>query len=447
MLPLSLPQISKVLQSDACFPPLAVKGFSIDSRATRSSEVFFALQGKKANGAQFLKEVFEKGAIAAVVDKDYKGPTYGLYLIFVEDVLQALQKLARHSLEEFAVKVIAITGSVGKTSTKHILYNLLQGSFKVGMTPQNYNTEVGVPLALLNREECLDYYIVEMGMTQKGQIDFLVDLTIPYLSLITMVSYAHAENFAEGLSAIANAKAEIFSHPDTKIKIAPKPFFSIPFAITHTFSMKDKHASFFLKKTDGKISVTENQKEFAFFDLPFTEEPFYYNFLAAYAAARTLGVMVQSIQKAAANLTRIPGRFFPIQHKDLLLIDDTYNASIASIQAALDHLPAPKKGGKKVVVLGEMKELGSFSLHLHEEVIKMALQKGDHLFFLGSSFYDFKDRYQNRGKPVEFFTCKKELTSNLLKVLSLQDVVLLKGSRSLKMEEIREEIQEFIETC
>ncbi len=407
-------------------------GFCIDSREVFPQSIFFALPGERTDGHLHLSEVAKKKALAAVVQENYRGDSFGLFLIRVKKVKEALLFLAKKSLERFPTKVIAITGSVGKTTTKAFVYTLLKDSFSVGMSPKNYNTEIGLPLALLNRED-REYFVVELGMRKKGDIAILTELVEPFASLITKITYAHAENFPGGLRDIAEEKKMIFSYDKTEVLVAPKPFTVEVEKPYISFSEKDPTASFFLKK---KGEIIEEERSFLF-SFPYEESFLQYNFLAAYALVRSLGVSQEAIKEKIPFLLKesLPGRFEKIPFKKGLLINDTYNASFASVEASLENMPNANGKGKKIAILSEMKELGSFSEELHAKIVKKAKETVDYVFLLGKAYEAFQ------GDTVFLFSEKKALLEKLSPLLSGEDIILIKGARFYKMETLVEELQ------
>ena len=204
---------------------LSISGFSVDTRLTKPQEVFVALPGQQVDGHTFLGEAAAKGAIAAVVSKNYQGPDFGLPLIRVADGLQLLQDLAKHHLAKVNPRIVAVTGSIGKTTTKDFIGTLLKTKFKVGITPGNSNSQIGMPLAILNNfEGNEDIAVIEMGMTESGHISSLVRIAPPDVAVITSIALVHPCFFEgadeiETLGRIGLAKAEIFSHPKTQMGI------------------------------------------------------------------------------------------------------------------------------------------------------------------------------------------------------------------------------------
>lgn len=196
-----------------------IKGYAIDSRLVQPGDLFFALSGNKVDGCSFLKEVAEKKALAALVPRSYEGDNFGLITIKVDDVKSSLQKLAQIAFSKRKEKVIAVTGSVGKTTTKEFIAHLLSAQFRVYKTFGSFNSQVTFPLSLLNIEGEFDFLVLEMGMSEPGEISRLVKIAPPDIALITKIAYAHAQFFDNGLHGIAAAKAEILGSPKTKLAI------------------------------------------------------------------------------------------------------------------------------------------------------------------------------------------------------------------------------------
>ncbi len=193
------------------------RSFAFDSRKVEKGALFFALKGERCDGHQFLKEVAESGAIGAAVSMQYSGESFGLELIRTDDVLEALHLLAKKTFELRKGKVVAITGSVGKTTMKEFLATLLEGKFSVFKTRLSENSRITLPIQLLSLEEDHEIYVLEMAMTEPGQIERLAWIAPPDIAMVTAVAPAHVAFFNEGMEGIAKAKAEIFSHPKTEV--------------------------------------------------------------------------------------------------------------------------------------------------------------------------------------------------------------------------------------
>lgn len=415
---------------------ISVNGICADSRLLNAGEVFFALPGAKVDGHQFLKQVSEQGALAAVVLTTYEGSDYGLTLIRVNDVLKALQVLARKVLEARKPRVIAVTGSVGKTTTKDFLTTILREKFKVASSPGNSNSQVGLPLAILNHttgDE--DILILEMGMTESGQISKLIEIAPPHIALLTTVEYAHACNF-KSIDDIARSKAEIFLSPKTTLGILPTgiPIFdevrksgSCP---KETFTTGIHGADYNLQETLRGITVkAENQS----INLPHLSVPGkhnLHNLCAAIAVARSLHMEWEEIARVIPKLELPERRLQSIEKNGVLFINDSYNAIPVAVKAALKSLPAPKAGCKRIAVIGDMMELGELTERMHSEVAQVALENVDHMLCFGIHCKPIQEIWSKANKPVSLHTDLDELVAELKKQMKPGDVVLLKGSRS-----------------
>jgi UDP-N-acetylmuramoyl-tripeptide--D-alanyl-D-alanine ligase len=410
-----------------------IRSFSFDSRDIEEKGLFFALKGERADGHDFLKIVAQKKAFGAVVKKGYKGSTFKLKLFRVKNVENTLQTLAKEILNERRKKVIGITGSLGKTTTKDFIFALLRAKYeKVFKTPKNYNSQIGLPISILNMEKGAEIFVLEMGMSKKGEMEKLAKVVEADVALITNVGFSHSENF-ENLSEIAFEKARIFGK-NTKIKIINYSLLKYKKLFNRedffTFSMKNRNADFFLKSERDKIVIYEKKRKIIF--KKFLEEShFLENFLAAYAVLRKMGLKISEIKKGLKYLETPKMRFEKIKKNKVLFIVDCYNASKDSMIAAFENLPKVK--GKRIAVLGEMRELGKFSKRLHEMVGKVLNEKFDLLLCIGENC---KYMMENFLKEKVLFEDQKSLAKYLKRVLGEGDLVLIKGSRALEMEKV-----------
>lgn len=398
-------------------------GVGIDSRKAATGQLFFALKGEKVDGHDFLGEVAARGAAAAVVALDYAGSDFGMKLIRVDDVLASLQWLAKEVLAQRGTRVVGVTGSVGKTTTKEFIATLLAGRYRVGKSPGNSNSQVGVPLSILNSRGEEEVLVLEMGMSGAGEIAKLVQIAPPEVALITKIGLAHSEFFPTGIEGIKAAKAEIFSHPQTRIGIVPKESYSQG---QKTFALGDVSADYGLCGD----RIFEEGKEVYGVHLPFTASHLRENFLSAAAVARNLGMSWEEIGERTHLLKVFPMRFEKRERNGVVYINDAYNANPLSMRAALMNLPKPMEGGRTIAVLGEMKELGPFSKPSHQEIGKLALQVVDQLICLGKECEPMVELFQEAGRPVEHFLEIEALREHLAAVIREGDVVLLKGSNS-----------------
>lgn len=422
-----------------------VSGYQIDSRQVKEGDLFFALKGERSDGHEHLREVREKGALAAIVSSEYAGEDFGLELLRVQDVLSTLQDLARFSIaEEKSLQLIGVTGSVGKTTTKEFIATILEGKFKTGKNERSYNSKLTYPLTILNRDAGLEVLVVEMGMSDPGDIGKLVSIAAPDIAVLTKVGLAHAAFFPGGVPEIAKYKAEIFSHEKTRLAIFDHALHQYPSVVDAidkekvTFSLENSSADYFLSAHEGKFLIDERGVRAHGFDLPFSQSHILHNFLAAVSVARAMKMQWEEINQRIGFLKLPEMRFEQFEKKGISFINDAYNANPESMRAALSHLPEPKEGGKKIAVLGTMCDLGIFSETSHQEIGRFAQKYVDHLLVLGMDASPLCEAFQEVKKPAELFVSRENLALRLKQLMSFGDVVLIKGSRAMKLENIFE---------
>lgn len=410
-------------------------GVSADSRMLHPGDLFFALPGAQTDGHLFIREAALAGASGAVVSRSYQGEDFGLPLLFVDDVLISLQKLAKYFLEEKKRMVVAVTGSLGKTTTKEFLGTLLSKKFKVSISPGNHNSQIGLPLAILNHMSTEDEVIVlEMGMTHSGELKKLVDIAKPDIAIVTQVALVHVANFAS-LEGIAQAKAEIFSHPSTKIGIyhaesdLDRILSSSGMCKKQSFSTINPQSDFYICEEKAGFTIKQLSEEpVAFSPLPVPGGHNLHNFLAAVAVAKNLGMEWEEIKEAQSSLQLPERRLQYVQKNGVLFVNDAYNASEMSMKSALNSLPIPQVGGKKIAFLGGMVELGKFSEECHRNVGQYALDSVEMMFCFGVDCLPIAEVWQAANRQVYWKETREALVPLLQEVMQQGDVVLLKGS-------------------
>lgn len=412
----------------------------VDTRKLAAGDLFFALKGAHLDGHHFVQAALAKGAKAAVVDYSYynqlssQSQALQSMLMPVPEPLVALQQLARRKMTQFSGKVIAVTGSVGKTTTKEFIVQLLATKFKVAATLGNYNSKIGLPISLLNHVPSdAEILVAEMGMSQAGEIAQLVSIAPPDIAILTAVALAHAENFSS-LAAIAKAKAEIFSHAKTSLAIINKlicgyaEIMSSLACSTLSFA-PDGYAADYSFSVEEQLCIFYRQKLVATFPKPpLLGVHNYQNLLAAIVVAFTLGLEPNAIADSIKNCF-LPDKRLQIKvKKAITFIDDSYNATCLSMKAALDALSELPGSGQKIAVLGEMKELGSFAMECHQQVAMHAIQKADVVIFIGQAFDLVKDVCQLADQKC-YFASHSAMALQLLGEKAMPgDTVLLKGS-------------------
>lgn len=422
-----------------------VCGFRCDHRDVQQGDLFFALVGKNADGHDFLRDVAARGGIAAVVSLHYRGPDFGLTLFRVADVLVTLQQLGHMAFIASGARAVAITGSLGKTTTKEFLAALLEGALCVHRSPGNANSQVGVPLTLLNAREGTELFVLEMGMSQPWEMRTLVAIAPPVIALLTHIALAHAAPFPDGLVGIAREKAEIFSSPRTELGIAHEStlrFHAV--ARERPFSLQTYGTQF---GCDYRLVSGEDANEWYIEERGVPSLPlgrpsippfFMQNLGGAVAVARALGLSWEEIASRLPHLRTLPKRFERVIREGITFINDAYNANSVSVRAALTHLPPPERGGKTMAVLAAMPELGPFSEACHLEVAEVAFYTVDYLLCLGEECTPMIALFSERHKPAELFSDRLALKRRLFSLARPGDVVLLKGGNLYKLWEVLE---------
>jgi len=431
---------------------MVISGVSTDTRTISNGNLYIPLKGERFNGHAFVKEAFAKGAVAALWAQDEPNPPEDVPLIFVDDTLVALQRLASRYRDQLAVKVIGITGSNGKTTTKDMAAAILATQYKVQKTEGNLNNHIGLPLTLLRLDENTEVAVVEMGMSNFGEIEFLSKLAKPDAAVITNIGESHLQELGSR-DGIAQAKLEIVSGLKENgifVYNGYEPLLTnrVPaMKLTQTmltFGSGDYNNYFPLSvsmKANGTTFVVNEAPDVSLF-IPILGRHHVYNALAAIAIARFFGVSWENIQAGFASLQVTKMRMEVVKGKGgLTIINDAYNASPTSMKAALQLLSELTGYRKKIAVLGDMLELGEKEVEFHEEIGQwLHPDKADYVFTYGK----LGERIAKAAEPafpkghVKAYDNKEALAADLAQLVAPMDVVLLKASRGMKLEQVLE---------
>lgn len=410
---------------------------AIDSRRVARGSLFFALPGHRFDGHDYLCEAAERGAVAAVVQREC--PDAPLPLIRVEETTRALQGAAHCYLRHVgAPQVVAITGSVGKTTVKEFTAALLRQKYRVGLSPGNQNSQVGLPLSLFDVEGEEEWLVLEMGLSGPGHIRRLVEIAPPKIALITCVELTHAA-FFNNLESIARAKGEIFAEEGCQQGIfcsdipAAEEVRAIGSCSKISFSVDSPAADYLLDLGSGEIGLWTGGKEVlrASWSLPGLHNR--YNFCCAALLAHACGMEWEEIAAGVGQLQLPKMRFERVEKRGVTLFNDAYNACERSVVAALDSLPEPKAGGRRIALLGSMRELGPFSLEGHRSVARRALERVDLLICYGEESSAMADVWREAEREVVSVSERDELLFALREQARAGDVVLVKGANSHKL--------------
>ncbi|MBS6006669.1 MAG: UDP-N-acetylmuramoyl-tripeptide--D-alanyl-D-alanine ligase [Clostridium baratii] len=419
---------------------------STDTRKIEKGNIFLALKGENFNGNKYVKEAFSKGASVAIVDEVlFNEEDVDGVVIKVESGKDALLQIAKGYREKLGLKVVGITGSTGKTSTKDLVSAFLSGKYKVFKTKGNFNNEIGLPLMVLELDSSIDVAVLEMGMSDFNEIHNLVNCARPDIALITNIGVSHIENL-KTRDNILKAKMEITDYfnknntlvincEDDKLStIGDKEYEIVKIGYNHNY---DYYASN-IKLTNESTSFDLNcDGEVHNITLDMVGKHNVLNALLGIAASFKLGLTVDEMKDGLKNMEATSMRLEFISGDGIEIINDCYNASPDSMKAALDVLN--NREGRKIAILGTMRELGDESKRCHREVSEYASSKVDMLISCGEFIDDFKEGFEK--EEIKLYNTKIDLINDLDSIIKPNDVILVKASRGEKFEEIVEALK------
>ena len=423
----------------------AASGYSIDTRTLRAGDLFFALKGETADGHDFVRDAWEKGAAGAVVEREIGGAPPGFAQLIVSSSLEALQQIASHVRSRTDVPVVAVTGSNGKTTTKEMIAFLLSTRMRVRRSPGNFNNHIGLPLSLLALEHSDEALVVEIGSNHPGEVAALCRIAQPQVGVITNVGRAHIGLFGS-IEAVAREKSDLARclqpggqavvNADDDALMAQIRSIDVD---TTTFGLKPG-ADF--RATAVDVSQSSGSS-FTLGGLAVSlKAPGVHNVYNALAAMATAGVFGISARDSAEAIRVYEPMRMKIQaYGGLTLIDDTYNSNPDSAQAALSVLSGAG-GGRRVFIMGDMLELGQAAEPLHREVGSLVARSPIDLFVtIGELARWASEEAVAQGmdlRAVVHFAGKAEAKRDLRSLVKPEDVVLVKGSRLAGLDEIVE---------
>ncbi|MFK7804121.1 MAG: UDP-N-acetylmuramoyl-tripeptide--D-alanyl-D-alanine ligase [Anaerolineae bacterium] len=444
----------------------AITSFEIDSREVKPGSVFVAFAGEQVDGHKYVSKAFESGAAIALVERPVDGypavaagETLGTlpaspFCLVVDSTMAGLQQIARFWRNQFKnLKVIGITGSVGKTTTKELIWNVLSNRFSTLKTPKNYNNEIGLPLTILQLKPEHTHAVLEMGMYEKGEIELLCEIARPEVGVLTIIGPVHMSRLGS-IEAIVEAKRELVealpSAEDDGIAILNKDDHHVMSMASHskaqvfTYGL-DASADLWADNIssmglEGIAFTMHHQGESWSVSVPLLGRHSVHTALRATATGLAVGLSMDEIilgLKSSKNQMRLVTVRGP---NESLIIDDTYNASPASVIAALNLLDdLVLDGGRKIAVLGDMLELGSAEEEGHRRVGSRAVQVSDILVTVGERGKIIGNEAINAGMPEEkvHILDNAILATELLQsIIESTDIVLIKGSLGARMDRI-----------
>lgn len=421
---------------------IEISGIQTDSRSLEPGQIFIALQGENFDGHNFINQAVEKGTSAVIVSREIINKNdFNVPLLQVEDTLVAYQQISHWWRNKFSIPVIGITGSVGKTTTKELIAAVLSTKGKVLKTEANYNNEIGVPKTLLGLAPNHDYAVIEMAMRGKGEIALLSQIASPTIGIITNVGTAHIGRLGSR-EAIAEAKCELLGEmPDTSIAILNHDY---PLLLSTAARVwQGETITYGLEGGDiqGTLIAPDTlQVSGMDFPLPLPGRHNASNYLAALAVAKVLGIDWNGMLKGL-SVTMPKGRSQRYElPNDIVILDETYNAGLESMVAALQLL-TDTPGGRYLAVLGTMKELGIQAPQLHQKVGETAKKLNlDALLVLVDDPDAEGIVIGAQGIPTESFNQREEIITRLEQIIQPGDRLLFKASNSVGLNQVVQQL-------
>lgn len=456
MIRLSCEEIAKVLQGEmrGNLQGQSVTSVVIDSRKVTPEALFVAMKGERVDSHRFIPDCYEKGAVCCFAAKDsaddIKIPE-GKLLFVTEDPVKAMGDLAAYYRSKLNIPVVAVTGSVGKTSAKDMIAAALSGGLKTFKTPGNLNNQFGLPLAVFQIEEDTQAAVLEMGMNHFGEIRYLANIAQPDVGVITNIGVSHIE-FLGSQQGILQAKTEMLEFMDQDDCM----FLCGDDPLLHEFSKTmDVPAVLygFEEQCDLRAVAWGQDGMKLWADVSYEGKMvrleaetlgrhMVYSMLAGYGIGKKLGLSDEELQRGIASFIPTAMRMNIYENENYRILDDSYNASPASMKAAIDVLKN-QPGGRKVAILGDMFEMGFYSEKGHREVGAYAAQNGVDLLITGGkdALWIAQAAEENPSMEIHSFENVEELKNNLFSLLRTGDIILVKASRGMAFDTISQMIK------
>ena len=422
---------------------MEVTGVAIDSRKVADGYLFVPIKGARVDGHDFIPQVMEKGALCTLSEHELENADYPYILVASSE--QALKDIAEHYRKALDIKVVGITGSVGKTSTKEMIASVLSQKYNVLKTAGNFNNEIGLPLTIFNIRDEHEVAVLEMGISDFGEMTRLTKMARPDICVITNIGLCHLENLIDR-DGVLKAKTEMFIHkqPDAKIilngdddkliTVDGAKFFGLS---TERDAYADNIHSLSLRGTTCTLHLGDNSIDVL---IPIPGHHMVYNALAGAMVGRELGLTAEEIKAGVEALVPVSGRNNMISTDLFLIIDDCYNANPISTKASLDVLATADS--RKVAILGDMFELGENEKELHRGVGEHAAEKEiDVLVCIGPLSKNTAEGALGHKTAVHHFETKAEFLSKAETLLCKDDCILVKASHGMEFPEIVEKLQ------
>jgi UDP-N-acetylmuramoyl-tripeptide--D-alanyl-D-alanine ligase len=432
-----------------------VNKISTDTRTLEKGNLFIALRGERTDGHKYISNAFEKGASVVVCETPVTPPE-GCAVITVEDTIKALKDMAKKYMGKFRIPVIGITGSVGKTTTKEMIAQILSTEYNVHKTMGNFNNHIGLPLSVLELTREHTAAVFEMGMSGLGEIEYLADIIKPDIGVITNIGISHIEKLGTRQNILRakleitrgmNENGKLILNGDDELLSGLKGLLPMPmifYGINETCELNafDIHSL----GEDGVRFTVSLRNEDVDIALPAPGIHNVSNALAAIACGLELNVSNENIKKGLANYSQEKMRLNIVKYKGIKIINDSYNSAPSSAEASLSVLREVAGGNRSIAVLGDMLELGDYARKSHRQIGATVVREHiSHLVAVGSLAKDYVQGALEAGMDEEntrYFKEAKQAISYLKSFLKPGDVVLFKGSRGMKLDSLIEGVFE-----
>lgn len=450
MLKLSLDEIVKATKGKLLLNNNKdVKYISTSSKDIKENTLFIPIKGEKYDGHDFLNDAYNNGCRIFLIDKSHEFYKKDISLIEVDDTLLALGSLARFYLDKFNVDLIGVTGSVGKTSTRDIIYSVLNEKYKTLKNELNYNNEIGIPKTLFNLDYSYEKAVIEMGLDRKGDISYFKTIAPLKVAVISNIGLSHIANF-ENQEGIFHAKMEIAEHfnkENTLIVNGDDKFLKtlkdkeLPYnLLTYGFDEDNTIYCVSYEIVNGKINFKVNFKNKIYdYTIPSIAKHNIYNAMAAILIGNLYNLTYEEIKKGLESVSFTEGRLTIINKKDITIINDCYNASLDSIISALNVLSTFKT--RKVAILGDVLETGSYEEEIHKNIGKSIIGNTDILILVGNSIkYTYDEVIKNNFNKdnIYVFNTYEDVIKNIDNIIKKGDTILLKASHGIKLSNVVE---------
>ena len=427
------------------------ENFCKNTKEIEKNDVYIGIKGERFDGSKFYQEAFSnmaKGAIINKIDGLETKHIEGKFLIEVEDTIDAIGEIAKYKREKYNIPVIAVTGSVGKTSTKDIIYSVVSQKYNTLKTQGNMNNHIGLPMTILKLKDH-EALVVEMGMNHLGELSKLTNIAKPTIAVITNIGTAHIGNLGSREN-ILKAKLEILEGLSedgflvinndndllNKWNLENKRYKVVTYGIENDSKFVAKDIEY--KDNGSTYTLIENNKEIENISVPVGGEAFVYNSLAAISVGTLLGIPMEKIKKGIQKFELSKMRLdIEKTEQGYTIINDCYNANYDSMKSAIEFLKNAE-GKRKIAVLGDMLELGDFSEELHKKVGEIVAQNNINILItVGKEAMLIAEIAKKNGvEHVYSYDNNKDAIEKIKKILAVDDVSLIKASNSMNFKEI-----------